>query len=251
MLIAILAIILLCLRRRKNANKAGGQNAPAAPPAELDVTSIPHEMTTTDTSKYVTAHERALPNELPAYSGPSAMNTGASHYDHNTLHASYPSPYGSPDGTGHGNLSNSPLRAPNNTGSYFATSTSSGDAQQGTWYPQTGLSPQLSNTQRQHSYPSPTTPQHATTTPPQESQIYYPPPQAANSRHPSHDDYRRSPNRTPYSDESQYSNARAGSTSATPAQFYSPHVPTNGSEFENGPGQNAWNNGHGRGQDRT
>ncbi|KAH7389351.1 hypothetical protein DE146DRAFT_160791 [Phaeosphaeria sp. MPI-PUGE-AT-0046c] len=248
-LIVILGLVLFCLHRRKKAKKTGGQNVPSAPPAELDVTSIPHEMSTSGASKYVAAHERPYPNELPAYSGLGAPNAGAGNYDHSTLHASYPTQYGSPEGTGQGHLSNSPLRSPNNTGAYIPTRTSSSDAQQGTWYPQSGLSPQLSNTQRQHSCPSPTTPQHATPTLPQEPQPYYPPPQAADSINAIHEDYRDSPKNTQYRDEPQY-NVGMGSTSATPAQFYSAHVSTTGGDFENGTGQGGWNNGHGRTQDR-
>ncbi|KAH7377909.1 hypothetical protein DE146DRAFT_682658 [Phaeosphaeria sp. MPI-PUGE-AT-0046c] len=184
-LIVILGLVLFCLHRRKKAKKTGGQNVPSAPPAELDVTSIPHEMSTSGASKYVAAHERPYPNELPAYSGLGAPNAGA-------------------EGTGQGHLSNSPLRSPNNTGAYIPTRTSSSDAQQGTWYPQSGLSPQLSNTQRQHSCPSPTTPQHATPTLPQEPQPYYPPPQAADSINAIHEDYRDSPKNTQYRDEPQY-----------------------------------------------
>lgn len=223
-LIAILALILFCLHRRKKAKKAAGQNVPAAPPAELDVTSIPNEMSTTNASKYVAAHERPYPNELPAYSGPSTVIAGSGNYGHTNLHASYPSQYGSPEETGHTHLSNSPLRSPHNTEPYFPNS----DAQQGTWYPQAGLSPQLSNTQRQHSYPTPTSPQQAMRTPSHESQTYYPPPQAANSRQSPHENYRGSPESTPYSDEPLYRDAPAGSTSATPAHFYSPHAGNSG-----------------------
>jgi hypothetical protein len=155
-LIAILCLTLFCLNRRKKAKKNGVHEAPSAPPAELANNQYhPHEMsTTTNASKYVAAHDRASPNELPAYSGYGQTHPQEPSYDHspsNSQSLSQPygytashsaGPHGSPQNTGYDQSHSSPVRSPNTADLHFPSDHATYNTQQGS----------------QYSYPTPTSP---------------------------------------------------------------------------------------------
>jgi FtsZ-interacting cell division protein ZipA len=155
-LIAILGLILFCLQRRKKAKKTGVHEAPSAPPAELANNQYhPHEMsTTTNATKYVTAHDRPSPNELPAYSGYGQTQPQDPRYNHspsNSQNLSQPygytashsaGPRGSPQDTGYNQSHASPVRSPNTEDLHFPSDHTTYNTQQGS----------------QYSYPTPTSP---------------------------------------------------------------------------------------------
>jgi hypothetical protein len=228
-LIAILCLVLFCLRRRKTTNKNRGHEPPSVPPAELAVTQFPHEMPTSDVNKYLSAHERASPNEMPGYTGYALAQSHPPGYGHSSPHASDPpqtyetmSPYtdGHHQGSGYGHSSHSPLRSPNNVEPYFPSNHVAHDAQQGNWGQQP--SPSEQGRQRQYSYPTPSSPYDTTTsTGQQQSQVYYPPPQEPDhGAHRSLSDHRGSPD-----GDAHYGNMPPMSTTTTPANFYAQSVP--------------------------
>jgi hypothetical protein len=240
-LIAVLCLVLFCLHRRKKAKKNRAPSTPAAPPAELAVTQYPHEMSSPGASKYVSAHERSVPNELPIYSGPAAVQTRTTSHDHAALYDSEPlhvyestqshpaGSYSSPQNLRYDQSSQSPLHSPNNTELFFPQEHDMYNAQQGSWNQQASPPQQAPVRQRQYSYPTPTSPQQpANDHAQQQSQVYYPPPQ--DSAHPQHSrpsasDQGGSPTGTHYSDSTRHGNTPIISTMTTPAQFYAQPVP--------------------------
>jgi hypothetical protein len=225
-LIAILGLILFCLHRRKKAKKNGVHHPLPAPPVELPDSRFPQEMSTPNVGKYTSPH----PNELPAYPGFDATQSGATNYDHTSSHALHSSQaynpaspslnsYGSPQSSGFMYASQSPVHSPNIAEAYHPSDDAAYDAQQGLWTQQTAEA----GRQRQHSYPSPATPQPATHVPAQQSQTYYPPPQAANEIHSVALEQRGSPVGNQYNGDAHYGSGHDMSTSTTPAQFYTHH----------------------------
>jgi cell division septation protein DedD len=238
-LIALLCIVLFCLHRRKKAKKDSVYDPPSAPPAELAVTQFPHEMPTSNASKYVSAHERLNSNELPGHSEYALEQSHTTSYGYAPPYASdaaqthgAASPYtdeyhGSPQSPGYGHTSHSPLRSPNNTEPYFPSDHMAHDAQPGLWDQQSSLTQQAQGRQRQHSYPKPTSPYNTTNASvQQQSQVYYPPPQdSTHGTQHSPTFHRSSPADGHYNGDAQYGNTPLNSTTATPANLYAQSAP--------------------------
>lgn len=100
-LIAILSLILLCLHRRKKALKQGNKQHSSPPPAELAVTPITHEVSSSATNKYVAVRERHASNDY-AYSELEAVQSPTARHDQGTTHAPdlHHSPYSTTPVTG-------------------------------------------------------------------------------------------------------------------------------------------------------
>jgi hypothetical protein len=247
-LIAILCLVLFCLHRRKKAKKNRVDDPASAPPAELAVTQIPHEMPTPDANKYVSAHERSNHSELPGYSGYALAQPHTTSYGHTQSHGSdttqvyeSTSPYtdevhGSPQSPGYGHTSHLPLRSPNSVQSYFPSDHAAQDGHQGLWEQEPRLSQQTQGRPRQHSYPTPTSPYDAAnTSAQQQTQVYYPPPQDSNhGTQQSPTVLRGSPADTQYNGEAHYGNAPFISATTTPANFYAQSVPGDVRESSDG-----------------
>jgi hypothetical protein len=247
-LIAVLCAILFCLHRKKKAKKDTVHNPPPPPPAELADSGFPQEMSTPNVGKYNAPH----PNELPAYSGFDATQSGATNYDQSSSQALNPSQaynptspslnsYGSPQSSGFVYASQSPMHSPNTADIYHPSDAAAYDQQQGLWKQQSN--PQQTaegGRPRQVSYPSPPL---ATASPVQQSQTYYPPPQAAHESHNFHSEQRGSPVGTQYSGDAHYGNDM--STSTTPAQFYTQHGHESVSRSGHAVDDNAWEGRHG------
>ncbi|KAF1940761.1 hypothetical protein EJ02DRAFT_423610 [Clathrospora elynae] len=207
-LIVILGLILFCLHRRKKAlKKEGGQNEPPPPPppppAELAVTSISHEMSSSIASKYVSIHDQ---------SEPVAMSNYPNYYQQHSRSASheYNSPYSAQEPPLYGS-------APN----FAYNSSSEGhlqrEDQQRAHFPQS---------QGQYTYPTPTSPRQSPDDAIQQQvPIYYPPPADAATRpqhsQPSFSEQRGSLTGTQFIGDGQPPNI---SMTTTPAHFYAQPV---------------------------
>ncbi|KAF2652473.1 hypothetical protein K491DRAFT_47074 [Lophiostoma macrostomum CBS 122681] len=234
-LIAILSLILFCLHRRKKALKNKGPKETAAtspPPAELAATSPVHEMASPGAAKYMSMHE-SDPNIHPLHSthSGSPINQYAQQaapyqlYQTITPNSAAP-PYASQQ---------DPYAHTNQTYQQHQNSYapySDNPAASAYTHPDTRYDPNaypLSDRpqhQRNTSYPSPKSPQHAV--PAQHSphqqqqhhQVYYPPPQEPTTR--DYSDRLASPDGTQYSGDT--ATQMAPSTTNTPAQFYAQPV---------------------------
>ena len=237
-LIVILSLILFCLHRRKKAKKASANEAPTAPPAELDVTQVSHELSTSNASKYVAIHDRPDPYQQHGYAehAPFHQATG---YDHAPSHPDAAQSYHSASpqtSRQHGSLqdqvyrhpSQSSVRSPHGSDSLSADEHAARNDQHGAWSHQASPTQQMPARQRQHSYPTPTSPQRSLdASAQQQSQVYYPPPQDS-LRHPqpSHNlPPNDSPANTQYSGEAQHGYTPNMSTTTTPAHFYAQPTP--------------------------
>jgi hypothetical protein len=247
-LIAILCTILFCLHRRKKAKKESVHNPPSAPPAELAVTQFPHEMGTSGISKYMSAHGRSNPNELPAHSEYALEQSHTTSYGYASPNASDPAQmygstslytddfHGSPQSSGYGH---SPLRSPNNPELYFPSDHTAHDTQQDLWDRQSSLAHQTQGGRRQHSYPTPTSPYDTTNASVQQQpQVYYPPPQDS-SQGTQHSPiiHRGSPADRQYSGDAQYGDTSLISTTNTPANLYAQSAPDGDGGFSDGYGR--------------
>jgi hypothetical protein len=183
-------------------------------------------MATSTASKYVSAHERLNSNELPAYSGHAAPRTRQANDSapHHPIEL-----YNSPVYRGTEESSQTPLRSPNNTELFFPRTNEAYDVQQGAWSQQ--ASPQHHRPVRQHSYPTPTTPQQPIASA-QQAQIYYPPPAGSphspHIPHPSPSDQGGSPSWNQYHGDTQHGDAPVGSSRSTQAEFYAQPVAVRG-----------------------
>lgn len=250
--IAILSLILFCLHRRKKAQKQQTppvDSAPAPPPAELAVTMVPQEMSTPSNNKYISIHEdayadsrtpytaEALDSRNP-YSGISPMHSHSPSHDYaSSYHTQLPPSYGasSPptqsyafsNETGHVQTSPRP-RQTSNAELFFPDDSIGPTNNTSAWSQQP--SPQPS--QRQYSYPTPTSPLQQPNMPVQpQPQVYYPPPSEPATRshrsQPSFSEQRGSPG-TQYSRDTQHGHSPNASTMTTPAQFYAQPRPVQG-----------------------
>lgn len=224
-LIAILCLILFCLHRRKKAakkNEEAPPGPPAQPPAELDNTTMPHEMSSTHTSKYMTVREQPDPS----------IHTSR------TISHEFPSPYPIQLPPSYGASSPSTPAAINSSPdqSYAHHSRQPSDPE--LFYPEAGHNDALNiwdrqshSTQsqlspRQYSYPTPTSPLQQNPPMPvaPQPQVYYPPPMDPTARsqrsQPSFSDRRGSPAVTHHSRDVSPAHSPNVSTTATPAQFY-------------------------------
>lgn len=257
--IVVLSLILCCLHRRKKARKQQTpqvDSAPAPPPAELAVTMVPHEMSTPSNNKYISIHEDALadsrtpytaeaPDNRIPYSGISPMHSHSPSQDYaSAYHTQLPPSYGAsspptqasyafPNEAGH--VQTSPRsRQTSNAELFFPDDSISPTQHSNTWSRELSpqqLSPQQPS-QRQYSYPTPTSPLQQSNIPAQpQPQVYYPPPPDPTTRsqrsQPSFSEQRGSPG-TQYSRDTQYGHSPNASTMTTPAQFYAQPRPVQG-----------------------
>lgn len=240
-LVVILGLILLCLHRQKKANKENVNETAAVPAAELDVNNVPQEMSTTNANKSVPVHEWGNQYHQQSYAELAPHHPQTLNYDQTTLRTGGVQSYHSTspqasrqqssfqDGV-YNQPSLSPIHSTHSSEPYPANNHVPRNVQ-----PESVIL--LSNgtpiRQRQHSYPSLTSPRHQTDI---SAQTYYPPPQdSLRYRQPSQDlhqsDQRGSPTGTHYSGETQHSTVPSMSTSTVPAHFYSQATPTSGPDL--------------------
>ncbi|KAH7345963.1 hypothetical protein BKA66DRAFT_325438 [Pyrenochaeta sp. MPI-SDFR-AT-0127] len=242
-LIAILCLILFCLHRRKKDKKNRGESASAhPPPAELAVTPIPHEMSTPDTNKYVSIHERPDHNFPVAYSTVAPLRSPSHDYtsqysaqtppSYGTAPAFTAATYHPSDEGAYSRYSQQSPAQQSNGELFFSDDSAARRTQTASWDQNVNMEQNAGGSQRHYSYPTPTSPLQRHSIPvssqPQ-PQIYYPPPQdprtSSQGSPPSFSQQGGSPTGTQYSGERSQGHTPNMSTMTTPAQFYPQSAP--------------------------
>lgn len=187
-LIVILCLILFCLHRRKKAFKEKGTEnggdvdntnpppppPPPPPPAEL-ASTVPHEMSASDASKYVSIHNQADSVAIAQYPGYAQQHSHSASHDYNSpLSAQGPPSYGqAPPYT-------SPVEAPLNQispqgGQFHSGPNVVHNSPSSAWGTQTDYPQSATGHEGQYSYPTPTTPRQSPNDAIQQQvPIYYP-----------------------------------------------------------------------------
>ncbi|OAG07150.1 uncharacterized protein CC84DRAFT_1204726 [Paraphaeosphaeria sporulosa] len=243
-LILILSLILFCLHRRKKSLKAKEEknHGPSPPlPVELAATSPVHEMHSPGAGKYMSlqqqpdppmqSHSRSLSDD---YLNPNVVSPYHPQFPSNspTSTATHPSPYNTEF--------SHPSYAQQDQHAAYAQYPNTYDTQ--SYDPNSYHQPPGIALQREHSYPTPTSPSHPHAFVPVTQQVYYPPPPDPSTRTRSHQSHHSqtsysdrvtSPEGTQFSGSDRHTRSPP-STTQTPAQFYAQPVPVRGPHVMSG-----------------
>ncbi|KAF2437289.1 hypothetical protein P171DRAFT_437884 [Karstenula rhodostoma CBS 690.94] len=237
-LILMLVLVLFCLHRRKKTLKTKGKNSqgPSPPlPVELAATSPVHEMHSPGAGKYMSlqqqpehSHSRSPSDD---YLHPKPLSPYHPQYPPSspTSTATYPSPYNTEYAH--------PSYTPQDQHTAYTQHPNTYDTQN--YDPNTYHQTPGASLQREHSYPTPTSPSHPHAFVPVTQQVYYPPPPDP-SAHPrshnsqaSYSDRVTSPEGTQFSGSDRHTRSPP-STTQTPAQFYAQPTPVRGPHVVSG-----------------
>ena len=234
--VAVLCLVLFCLRRRKRNDKKEKPLMPRTPtpPVELASTPFRHEMSnSTSPGKYNIELEERASKGHSNYIGVASVHPHSPGHEYPSPYSQIPPSYGSASpppaatyqSSHHGGYSQHTPRHQSSLEQFHSTYNSAHTTPPAAWSPNPYSSHSPGVLQREYSYPTPTSPVQQVNFPlPPQAQLYYPPPPEPRTQYspPSFMNHSGSPTGTHHSGEHPYTHSPppGSSTLNTPAQFY-------------------------------